>query len=367
MRQCPALPEPPVPPACPVVVITGASSGIGRCTALLFARRGWHVGLIARGQAGLADVAACIAASGGRAATACADVSDAAALDRAATAVMDALGPADAWINCAGNGVYGRFHAVPQEEFDRVTAVTYGGTVNGTRTALSHMRPRGHGRIVNVCSAIAFHGMPLMSSYAGAKAAVRGFCQALRAELAIERSRIRVSAVFPPAVNTPFFSHAVTHMGHPSRPAPPVYQPEVVAAGIYFAATTGRAEVIVSGTALAFSWICRLSPAFVAVLMRMLGFDKQLTHDPAACLLMEPTLFEPSASPGQVHGPFGRGARRTSVQFWVVQALSAAAGTLARFIRRQASRWQPRPVPPAPRHGHVGSAPLPGVSSDTVR
>ena len=124
----------------------------------------------------------------------------------------------DVWINCAGNGVYGRFASVPEAEFDRVTAVTYGGTVNGCRIALALMRAAGGGTIVNVCSAVAFHGLPLMTSYSGAKAAVRGFAQALQAELTIERSRIRVSVVFPPAVNTPFFSHAVSHMGWPAPP-----------------------------------------------------------------------------------------------------------------------------------------------------
>ena len=219
-----------------------------------------------------------------------ADVTDAAALRRAADAVMAELGPPDVWINCAGNGVYGRFATVPEAEFDHVTAVTYGGTVNGCRVALALMRPRGTGTIVNVCSATAFHGLPLMTSYAGAKAAVRGFGQALQAELTMERSRIRLSTVFPPAVNTPFFSHAVSHMGAPARPAPPVYQPEVIGAGIYFAATTGRAEVAVSGTAVAFSLITRISPRFTAYLMSRIGFDGQLSRDPDAVRLQTADL-----------------------------------------------------------------------------
>ncbi len=177
------------------------------------------------------------------------------------------------WINCAGNGVYGRFATVPEQQFDQVTAVTYGGTVNGCRAALRLMTPSGQGTIVNVCSAVAFHGLPLMTSYAGAKAAVRGFAQALRAELRIERSAIRVSTVFPPAVNTPFFSHAVSHMGWPARPAPPVYQPEVVAAGIYLAAIHAPAELVVSGTAALFSLAQRVSPRLIAYAMTRLGFD----------------------------------------------------------------------------------------------
>ncbi len=327
-----------------IVVITGGSSGLGRCTAALFARKGWHVGLIARGAAGLAAAAADVRASGMQAATAVADVADAAALRRAADRVAAELGPPDVWINCAGNGVYGRFVAVPEAEFDRVTAVTYAGTVNGCRVALALMQPRGVGTIVNVCSATAFHGLPLMTSYAGAKAAVRGFGQALQAELTMDRSRIRVSTVFPPAVNTPFFSHAVSHMGGPARPAPPVYQPEVVAAGVYFAAVAGRAEVVVSGTAAAFSLITRVSPRFTAFLMSRIGFDGQMSRDPAARRLEQPTLFLPADAASPVHGPFSRRARRVSVQLWLSRGVHAAIGLGAsasaaawRAIRRPAS------------------------------
>ena len=263
------------------------------------------------------------------AATAVACVTDSAGLRRAALAITAELGPPDVWINCAGNGVYGRFASVPQAEFDHVTAVTYGGTVNGCRVALEHMRPRGRGVIVNVCSAVAFHGLPLMTSYAGAKAAVRGFAQALQAELSIEGSHIRVSTVFPPAVNTPFFSHAVSHMGWPARPAPPVYQPEVVAEGIYLAATSGRAEVVVSGTAVAFQLAMRISPRLIAYAMCRLGFDGQLTRDPEAARLEQPTLFAPLAVASPVHGPFGRLARRSSVQLWASRLLGGLTGGVA--------------------------------------
>ncbi len=304
-------------PASGTVIITGGSSGLGRCTAAVFARHGWRVGLIARGEAGLAAAAAELRAAGAQAATAVADVAATPALRTAADAIVAELGLPDVWINCAGNGVYGRFIAVPEAQFDRVTAVTYGGTVNGCRVALALMTPRGYGTIVNVCSAMAFHGMPLMSSYAGAKAAVRGFAQALQAELRMERSRVRVCTVFPPAVNTPFFSHAVSHMGWPARPAPPVYQPEVVAAAIHLAAIRGRPEVVVSGTAAIFSLATRISPRLIAFAMTRLGFNGQLTLDPDAARLEQPTLFTPSAEASPVHGPFGRRARRRSLQVWL--------------------------------------------------
>ena len=326
-----------------VVVITGGSSGIGRCTAALFAREGWNVGLIARGAAGLDASAADVRAAGGKAATAMADVTDSAALRQAALAIVAELGLPDAWINCAGNGVYGLFSTVPEAEFDRVTDVTYRGTVNGCRVALGLMRARGTGTVVNVCSACAFHALPLMTSYSGAKAAVRGFGQAIQAELTIERSRLRVSTVFPPAVNTPFFSHAVSHMGWPARPAPPVYQPEVVAAGILMAVRTGRPEVVVSGTAAAFSLATRISPRLIAHLMSRLGFERQLTRDPAAACLERPTLFAPSDVASPVHGPFGRTARRRSLHLWITRRWGAllGAGVLTaaarRLIRRPAS------------------------------
>jgi short-subunit dehydrogenase len=320
------------------VIITGGSSGIGRCTAGVFARHGWRVGLIARGQAGLDAAAADVRAAGGQAATAIADVADSSALHDAAAAITAAIGTPDVWINCAGNGVYGRFATVPEVEFDQVTAVTYGGTVNGCRVALALMAPSGRGTIVNVCSAAAFHGLPLMTSYAGAKAAVRGFAQALRAELRIERSRIRVSTVFPPAVNTPFFSHAISHMGWPARPAPPVYQPEVVAAGIHLAATRAPAELVVSGTAAAFSLAQRISPRLIAYAMARLGFEGQLTRDSEAAELEQPTLFTPSPAACPIHGPFGRRARRRSIQLWFSRSVMASAGDLA----GAAARWLTR-------------------------
>lgn len=308
-----------------VVVITGGSSGIGRCTAALFARRGWRVGLIARGAEGLAAARRDVEAAGARAAIAQADVTDSTALAEAAKTIAAALGPVDVWINCAGNGVYGRFGDVPEAEFQRVTDVTYHGTVNGTRVALAHMRLRGRGNIVNVCSAIAFHGLPLMSSYAGAKAAVRAFGQAIQGELKLERSLIRVGTVFPPAVNTPYFSHATSHMGWPARPAWPVYQPEVVAQGIWLAVVSGRPEMTISGTAAAFSLATRVAPRLIAWCMGQMGIERQLTRDRDAYQLQEPTLFTPSQRVFSVRGPFSKGAREWSAHLWLERRLTMTA------------------------------------------
>ena len=191
------------------------------------------MGIIARGQAGLDCARSELERAGGVVHTMSADVADTGAVEDAAAQLEILLGPIDVWINAAGNAVFGRFWTIPDEEFRRVTDVTYLGTVNGTRAALRHMLPLDTGVIVNVCSGIAYHGMPLLSSYSGAKHAVRGFTDAIRAELRQERSNVRVAIIFPPAVNTPFFSHAATHMERPPRPMRPVYQPDPVAEGIF--------------------------------------------------------------------------------------------------------------------------------------
>jgi len=326
-----------------VVIITGGSSGIGRCTAALFARHGWRVGLIARGAEGLAASRLDVEAAGACAASAQADVTRSADLAGAAKVIVAALGPVDVWINCAGNGVYGRFDDVPEAEFQRVTDVTYHGTVNGTRVALSHMRPRGAGCIINVCSAVAFHGLPLMSSYAGAKAAVRAFGQALQGELRLERSAIRVATVFPPAVNTPYFSHATSHMGWPARPAWPVYQPELIAQGIWQAVARGRAEITIGGTAAAYSLATRIAPRLIAWCMGRVGIERQSTRDRDALELQEPNLFAPSQHVFGVRGPFGQGAREWSLHVSAGRVLAMAR----QFLRTARRRARPAvPLPP---------------------
>lgn len=334
-------------PAVGAVLITGGSSGLGRAIALGFARRGWRVGLVARGAAPLADARAELEALGARVATAEADVTDSPALRRAAGAVIAALGPLDLWINCAGAGVYGRFLDVPEEAFRRTTEVTYHGVVNGVRVALDHMRPRGRGEVLNVCSAAAYHGLPMMSSYSGAKAAVRAFSQAVAAELAAEGSALTVRSVFPPAVNTPFFSHAVSHMGWPARPARPVYQPEVVAEGVWQAYRSGRRESALSGTAVAFALATRLTPGVIAWCMSKLGMDKQLSRSADVLRLVEPTLFQPSRRPLGVRGPFSGWARGWSLQLALDRLALTLTGRLGGARAPSRARPGARP-PPAP-------------------
>ena len=310
----------PAPGTAGVVVIAGASSGIGRCTAGLLARHGWKIGLIARGQAGLAAACDDVEAHGAIAASAQADVTDPDALEMAARRIELALGPIDLWVNCAGNATYGRFLDTPAEQFARVTDVTYLGTVNGTRVALQRMRPRDRGRIVNVCSAVAYHGMPLLASYSGAKSAVRGFGQSVRAELAQDGSRVCLTTIFPPAVNTPFFDHAVSHMGRPGRPMPPIYQPEIVAEAIHLAALTRRGEMPVSFTAVLFSLGARLAPRLVERAIRKLGYAGQLA-DEAALARYEPTLFAAADRASPVRGVYEAEVRSGSVHLRILSML----------------------------------------------
>jgi short-subunit dehydrogenase len=329
----------------------------------LFARHGWNVGLIARGLEGLLASSTDVVAVGARAAIARADVTDSAALLTAANAIIAELGSIDVWINCAGNGVYGRFDDVPEAEFQRVTDVTYHGTVNGTRVALAHMRLRGRGSIINVCSAVAFHGLPLMSSYAGAKAAVRAFGQAIRGELRIEHSHIKVGTVFPPAANTPYFSHATSHMGWPGRPTRPLYQPEVVAQGIWQATASGQAEMAISGTAVAFSLATRIAPGLIAWCMGRLGMERQLTRDQDIRCLREPTLFVPAHRVFAVHGPFGRQARSWSMHLWLERRRLALMASLK--CRRAAPPSTPSPPTPArlERGRELGGSAAPPAAS----
>jgi short-subunit dehydrogenase len=298
-------------------VITGGSSGIGLCTAALFSREGWHVGLIARGQPGLNSAREALERGGGVVETVSADVSDAPALEAAAARLEALLGPIAVWVNGAGNGVFGKFLSVPEREFRRVTEVTYLGTVNGTRAALRRMLPLDAGVVVNVCSGIAYHGMPVLSSYSGAKHAVRGFTDSIRAELRQDRAKVRIAIVFPPAVNTPFFSHAETHMDRPPRPMRPVYQPEPVAEGIFRAATGRRREVAVGSVTILFGLVSTLFPRLIEWAIFRLGYEGQMTDCPQAAALREPTLFAPSPRPGGMRGPFGRQARRFSMQMWL--------------------------------------------------
>lgn len=306
------------------VVITGAGSGIGLAAALHFARQGWQVGLIGRGEPALRGACDQIRMAGGIGHMALADVSDSAALDRAATDIEATLGPIDVWVNNAGISFYGKFSDVPQDAFRRVVDVNLMGTVNGTRIALARMRPRNRGTIVQVLSAISYRGVPLQSAYSATKYGLRGFTESVRAELINDRSNIIVTMVHPPAVNTPFYSHAGSVMDKAPRPPPPIYQPEMIGEAIYLAATSDRREWRVTGSTLGFAIGNKIAPGLLDNLSGLVGVMAQKTTNKNVLAVRDTNTFEPSSRPASMHGPFDRESLSTSVQ-WAINRSSGAA------------------------------------------
>ncbi|MDQ1443778.1 MAG: hypothetical protein QOI20_242, partial [Acidimicrobiaceae bacterium] len=223
-------------------VVTGASAGVGRATARALADAGYDVGLIARGRAGLEAAAKEVEAAGGKALVIPIDVADAAAVDAAATQVESALGPMDVWVNCAFSSVFAEFTDIDMDEFRRVTEVTYLGYVHGTRAALDRMLPRDAGVVVQVGSALAYRGIPLQSAYCGSKHATKGFFESVRTELMNKGSNVHLTMVQLPGLNTPQFDHCRTKMPKQPMPVPPIYQPEVAADAVYFAAHARRRQ-----------------------------------------------------------------------------------------------------------------------------
>ncbi len=302
-----------------VVVITGGSSGIGRGTARHFARLGWRVGIIARGQAGLDAARDELVGLGAMTAIAQADVTDSASLGRAADIIASGLGPIDVWINNAGIGVFARFTEMTEAEFARVTDVNYGGVVNGTRIALARMMPRDAGHIVNVSSAIGIRATPLFSAYAGAKFAIRGFSDAVRAELVHAGSRVVLTTVFPPSVNTPFYSHAIARIGASPRPPPPIYQPELVTEAIHLAATTRRREMLIGGQTLLTAIAQTLAPALTEWLAARLAPWLKRSSNPGIEAERDENVFTPSRLASASRGPFDRESRGWSAQVWATR------------------------------------------------
>jgi short-subunit dehydrogenase len=305
-------------PTSKVVAITGAGSGIGLAAARHYASKGWMVGLIGRGEAALTDALRQIEAEGGVAHVAIADVVDLAALEAAADAVEAALGPIEVWINNAGIGFYGAFVDVPEDAFRRVIDVNLHGTVNGTRIALARMRPRNRGTIIQVLSAISYRGVPLQSAYSTTKYGLRGFTEAVRAELINERSAVHITMVHPPSVNTPFYSHAGSVMGDKSpRPPPPVYQPEILGEAIFFAGTVKRREWRVTGETVAFSIANKIVPGLLDMAAGFAGIRVQQTARQDVADRRDPNTFTPSSRASGTHGPFDNESLKTSAQWWL--------------------------------------------------
>ncbi|MGA4838715.1 SDR family oxidoreductase [Streptomyces sp. G45] len=258
--------------------MTGASGGVGRAVAREFAARGYRVALLARGEAGLAAAVEDVRRAGGEPLAVAVDVADAQAVEDAAQAVEDGLGPIDIWVNAAFAGVFAPFTEVSADEFRRVTDVTYLGTVFGTAAALRRMLPRGRGTIVQTGSALAYRGIPLQSAYCGAKHAIQGFNESLRCELLRSGTRVRTTMVQLPGLNTPQFDWVLNRMPGRPRPVAPLYQPEVAARAIVHAARhPRRREYWVGGTTAATLLANAVAPGALDRYLARTGYDAQQT------------------------------------------------------------------------------------------
>jgi NAD(P)-dependent dehydrogenase (short-subunit alcohol dehydrogenase family) len=298
-----------------VVVITGASAGLGRATVRAFARQKAHIGLLARGWDGLEAANREVDRAGGKAIALPTDVADAAAVDRAAKAVEQEFGPIDIWVNNAMTTVFSPFREITPEEFKRATEVTYLGAVYGTMAALKSMLPRDRGAIVQVGSALAYRSIPLQAPYCGAKHAIMGFTDSLRCELIHEHRNIHLTMVHMPALNTPQFSWCKTRLPRHPQPVPPIFEPEVGAEAIVWAAHHRRREVWVGMPTVMAITGNAIAPGLLDHYLGRTGYDSQQTGDP-----VDPNrpsnLFEPVAGDHGAHGIFERRASYKSEELW---------------------------------------------------
>ena len=310
-----------------VVVVTGATSGVGRSVVERFAEGGASIGLLARGVDGLEAASKEVERLGGQALPIETDVADPDQVDSAAAAVEHAFGPIDVWVNDAMTTVFAEVVSIEPEEFRRVTEVTYLGTVNGTLAALKRMLPRDRGAIVQVGSALAYRSIPLQSAYCAAKHAVEGFTQSLRCELIHRKSHVRLSMVQLPGLNTPQFDHCESKMPGRAQPVPPIYQPEVAAEAVFWAAHHKRREVWVGGSTAATILANRLVPGFLDHYLGWTGFRSQQADEPEdqnrPSNLWHPVPGDPGA-----HGRFDQKAHARSIQLWATthRGLLAAVG-----------------------------------------
>lgn len=299
-----------------VVVITGASAGVGRATARAFAAQGCDVGLIARGQGRPEAARQEIEALGRRAAAVPADVADAARVEFAAQRIEEELGPIDIWVNNAMATVFAPFDEIAPEEFHRATEVTYLGCVYGTMAALRRMKPRDHGAIVQVSSALAHRSIPLQSPYCGAKHAIIGFTDSLRCELLHDGSHVRLTVVNLPALNTPQFEWARTRLPRHPQPVPPIFQPEVAARAIVWAAHHRRREVDVGLPTAVANRVQKIAPGAADHYLARSAYQSQQTSEPVAPARPD-NLFAPVPGDFAAHGAFDMQARGRSVQLWL--------------------------------------------------
>ncbi len=327
-----------------VVVITGASGGVGRAAARKFGADGAKVALLARGRKGLEGAAREIEQAGGEALVLPVDVAEHDQVEAAAASVEDAFGPIDVWVNDAMVTVYAEFLDIEPDEYRRATDVTYHGMVWGTRAALKRMVPRNHGSIVQVCSAMSYRGIPLQSPYCGAKAACKNFTESIITELLHRKSKVRMSMIQLPGLNTTQFTWGRTKLPKQTMPVPPIYQPEIAADAIHHAAYHKRRQIYVGIPTVMNIVGERVAPWLLDRYLAKFGFGSQMTDQP-----LNPeghdNLFEPVDEDRGAHGPFDDKAHRFSPQYELAKhrALTlagvgaAVAGAGAAVARRNGS------------------------------
>jgi NAD(P)-dependent dehydrogenase (short-subunit alcohol dehydrogenase family) len=316
------------------VVVTGASAGIGRATAELFGARGARVALIARGEAGLRGAADAVDYRGGKALALPVDVADFDAVDQAAERAESELGPIDVWVNVAFTSVFAPFTKITPAEFRRVTEVAYLGYVHGTMAALKRMLPRDRGTIVQVGSALSYRSIPLQSAYCGAKHAVNGFTEAVRCELMHDQSNVRITVVQMPAVNTPQFSWVLSRLPRNPQPVPPIYQPEVAAEGVVYAADhPRRKEYWVGGSTVGTILAQKLAAPLLDRYLARTGYKSQQTGKQAApdrpSNLWEP-VDQPPGSDHGAHGSFDDRSRDHSGHLTAAETAESAGSAVTR-------------------------------------
>lgn len=308
-----------------IVVITGASGGIGRATARAFARPGARIALLARGERGLAATCTEVENAGALALAIPTDVADEQQVESAAAQVEQQWGRIDIWVNNAMATIFGPISALTGSQIKRATEVTYLGAVYGTMSALKRMRAQNHGVIVQVGSALAYRAIPLQAPYCAAKHALRGFTDSLRTELLHDGSNIHLTMVHLSAFNTPQFDWALNLVGKRPMPVPPIFQPELAAEAIVWAARHRRREVFVGWPAVKAVTGNKIIPRWLDRVLAEKGYTGQITSEPLppdACA----NLYEPcDVNPG-AHGRFDREAKRASFQWWLTRHRSLAAG-----------------------------------------
>jgi len=317
-----------------VVVITGASAGVGRATVRAFARRGAKLGLLARGKAGLEGARRDAEQLGGQALVLPTDVADANAVERAAEAVENEFGPIDIWVNDAMCSVFSPAKEMTAQDYKRVTEVTYLGFVYGTLAALKRMLPRDRGIIVQVGSALAYRGIPLQSAYCGAKHAIQGFTESVRCELIHDRSNVKITMVQMPALNTPQFNWVKSRLPRKPQPVPPIYQPEVAADAIFHAAHHYRREWFVGGSTVVAIEGNKIAPGLGDWYLGQQGYDAQ-QYDGRVSSERRQNLDQPVDDDRDfgAHGDFDARSTPHSYQLWLDQrrdwmALAGAVGAV---------------------------------------